>query len=589
MYGAAVDGPDRPRSRGGDGRRTGNGEEYRAVARFGAGGVRRTWLAALVLVGLVVGGIAFAVAGPTAVEPSSSPGSAALGSAAPGSEAPAGSPTGGVTVLPDLAILGEPPPTRPIPLDAGWLRWLDPGSGTLIGGAEPNEGGARLAFADSAGRAVQICTTTTPVGVGLVTAVDMCAFDSRGALMWRTPIVALQVAGGVTVGVPILLDATVSRDGGWCWLVAAVRSPDTWSVTVYRVDLQNRTVAASREIRRIPVDSTGGGRVPTAEGWLVDPNIEIQPVIRASPDGSQLSVTMSAVDLTRRPEVLAKQERVVVDATLAPGSQIVVHFPIGGARDLACDPARAAWATEQHYFSICSQPLENGAAQPFVRIEHRGYITRDVAVGLSVPAGGLADDHASWLLDAQHGVLFRWSPVGQRLSSLDLATRAGRTVSVDPGMPLDPAGAPWPTTGFPAGPLVWAQLAQPDAATPPRLVGSPDGGVLYALGLARERASAAPRSVVWVMDAVGLAALKRWDAPGPVDQIALGPGGAELIELISPAEPASGGGPVSDWTTAAWFVDARSGQPLEVVGRLRGPGSLPPSLLPASVDNLAGF
>lgn len=582
MYGAAVDGPDRPGSRGGDGRRTENGEEYRAVTRFGAGGGRGTGLALLGLVGLVVGGIAFAVAGPTAVEPSSSPDSAL------GSEAPVASPTSGATVLPDVAILGSPPPTRPVPLDAGWLSWLDPVTGALIASGDPSEDGARLAFADTAGRAVQVCTTTTPVGLGLVTAVDLCVFDSRGDLVSRTAIAALKVVGAVTVGAPILLDATISRDGGWCWLVAAVRSPDAWSVTVYRVDLRDRSVASTREIRRIPVDRTGGG-VPSPDGWLVDAYTEIQPVIRASPNDSQLSVTMTAVDLTRRLGLLVKRERVVLDSALDAGSPIDVRFPVWGASDRACDPTRAAWATEQHYLSICSQPLENGYAQPFVRVENPDDMTRDVAVGPSVPAGGLAADRSSWLLDARRGVLFRWSSVGLTLSSLDLATRAGTTVSVDPGMQVGPGGAPWPSTGFPAGPLVWAHLAQADAASPPRLAGSSDGSVLYALGLVRDPGITAPRAVVWAIDPIGLLAFRRWDAPGPVDQLSLAPGGSELIELISPAPPASSSGPISDWTTAAWFVDATAGQPLEVVGRLHGPGLSLPALLPASADTLLGF
>ena len=583
MYGARVDRPERPSSPDPDCRRTETGEAYEAVARLGTTGGRGMSLVLLALVGIGGAAIAFAVAGPTAVGPSSSPGNAVQGS-----KPPLGSPGLGPTAIPAFAILGDPAPTRAIPLDAGWLRWLDPTSGTLIGGAEPNEDGAQLAFTDTAGRAVQICTTTTPVGQGLVTAVDLCAFDNRGTLASKTPIASLLVVGSVATATPILIDATVSRDGGWCWLVAAVRSPDAWSVTIYRVDLQNRESVAAREIRRIPVDSGGGG-VPTAAGWLVGQNAEIQPVIRASPDGSKFSVTMTETDATRRLGVLAKQERVVMDAALPPGSPIDVRFPVGGGRDLACDPTRAAWATDQLYFSICSQPLENGDTHPFVRIENPGEIPRDVTVGLSVHAGGLAADESSWLLDARRGVLFRWSSVSLTLSSLDVATDAGATVSIDPGLQIGLGGAPWPITGFPAGPLVWAQLAQPDAGTPSRLVGSSDGSALYALGLVRDAGSVARRSVIWPIDAVGLSPLGRWDAPGSVDQLSLGPAGGELIELISPPGRAPGSGPISDWTTAAWFVDAHSGQPLEVAGRLRGSWVFPPALLPASADALAGF
>ena len=561
--------------------------DYRAGGRLGdAGGRPRAvvfGIVAIVAAGLVLSRIAPNGSGPD-------PSNAAL---APTAGSPL-SPTPTPTEFPAVATFGGPPPTRAVPMDAGWLRWLDPASGTLVGDSEPADGGAGLAFADTRGQAIQVCSTTTPVGRGLVTAADLCAFDDHGALNSRTPIVTLHVVGAVTLRNPILMDAAASLDGRWFWLVAALRLPDAWSVTVYRVDLQTRAVAGSRETRRIPVDRAGGGQV-SPEGWLVAASSEIRPVIRVSPGGSQLSVTMTETVYGRLDE-LAQHERVVIDSGLDPGSRISVHTPVGGARDLACDSGHGAWATEEHYVTICNYAVD----QPFARIETPTDMTYDVALGRSSAPLVILAEGGSWMLDARRGVLYRWSSWGLTLSRLDVATQVETTVSFDPEVPVN--GVPWPVNGSPQapfdpglGPLVWTQLAQPVAAAPAQLAGSSDGSVLYALGLINLPGVTGPHSVVWAVDAIRLTSLGRWDAPGPIDQLALAPRGRELVELVSPASNwiglpnPSSSGPISDWTTAAWFVDAKTGLPLEVVGRLRGPGYRLPALLPASVDTLVGF
>ena len=101
----------------------------------------------------------------------------------------------------------------------------------------------------------------------------------------------------------------------------------------------------------------------------------------------------------------------------------------------------------------------------------------------------------------------------------------------------------------------------------------------------------AGHAVVWVVDGATLAPLARWDAPGPVDKIALGPGGGPLVELVTPeVGPASASrGPVPDWVTPLWFVDEGSGLPLEIIGQLRGPGSVAPVLLAPVAGTFAGF
>ena len=591
MYGLRVDRHERTEGAETDLDRLPPDTGYRARARLGQTGVRRVRIVIAAIVMVIGAGIAFSIGGSEEARPSASPGSV-VGTSSPRPSASRVTPT--PAPLPAFAILGSPPPTRPVPLGAGWLRWLDPVTGDLGGDAGPAGGGeSTLTFVDSGGRAVQLCTSTEVDGASFTTDVNLCMFDERGTEVGRDRIATLtSVLLVVTTDAPALrpvqLDATVSRDGRWLWFVSAVRGAAAWTVDLWRVDLRTRTLDGSREARLIPITRSGRDLL-TPDDWLVRPSTSIWPVVRASPNGSQLSVTLTAITALVSETGLIQQERLVLDSALDPTSPIMVALPVRETSDLACSPSSAAFATERHYLSICRRPEANGDSTPFVRVESPDDMIRDVAVGPVIRAeDGMIRD-SSWLLDAGRGILYRWSPVRRTLTRLDVATRAGTTVILDPQP--GPAGADWPTQGVEDGLMVWSHLDQATDQSPgPQLAGSADGRVLYALGLLDRPsfvAGSPPRSMMWVLDAESLSVIDRWDPPGPVDQIALAPGGGPLIE-ISPPMPGSPDSPL-EFTTALWFVDQTTGDPLEVLGQLPGPGGAWPILIQPSVQALAGF
>jgi hypothetical protein len=561
---------------------------YRARARLGQTGVRRVQFAIVAIVTVIGAGIAFSIGGFGEAGPSASPGSAE-GTTSPSASRPAPTPT----ALPALAILGSPPPTRPVPLSAGagGLRWLDPVTGALIGDARPGDRGPKLTFVDSVGRAVQVCTSATVDGSSLMTDVELCTFDERGTAVGRDRIVTLtsELFADVSLDYSgleaVQLDATVSRDGRWLWLVSAVRGPATWAVDLWRIDLRTRTLDGSREVRAIPI-GTPGVDAPSADGWLVDATTVIWPVVRASPNGSQLSVSLTAYSLGESETSSFQQERLMLDSALGPTSPITAAFPHGEARDLVLDPSRAAWATERHYLSISRYHGDDDDFQPFVRIENPDDMTRDVAVGPVIRAeDGMIRD-SSWLLDAGRGILYRWIPASRTLTRLDVATRAGTTVILDPEP--GPGAADWPAKGADDGLMAWSHLAPArDGGPGPQLAGSADGRVLYALGFLdwpQIEAGPPPRSMVWVLDAESLSVIEAWDPPGPVDEIALGPGGRPLLQISWVTS-----GIFDVMTTGLWFVDQNTGRPLEVVGQLGSLGGGRAWLIQPSVQTLAGF
>ena len=575
--------------------RTPRDHGYRADARLRQASSNRTRGTILGLVAIIASGFAFSILKPEGLDPAPSRTGLAGGPVATSlGHAP--------TPVAALAVLGQPAPRRPVPMMAGWLQWLDPLTGALMGDAAPPEAGATsLTFVDAAGEAVQVCVAPAQNGPDLTVEVHLCSFLASGHERDEIPIATFHTplffpAFDRSVGiVPLQLDATVSRDGRWLWLASAALVNDhTWAVEVRRVDLASDAVIATRTIREIPVREFGL-QPPSAEGWLLESGWLLRPVIRASPDGAELSLTLTASDPTAVETGLLRQERVVIPSSLDPNTAISVAFPSGGPSDLACDPTRASWATERHYLTLCSHQESDRSLQPFVRIESPDDMTRDVAVGTTIPESVAAFDDSSWLLNARTGRLYRWAPEALQLSSLDVATRAGTTVILAPaGLP--PAGGiETPAGGVAAdGQLDWTQLTPAGAsAAGLQLAGSGDGRYLYATARPPRagfggRLVVPPRSVVWVIEAATNRLLGRGDAPAEIDQIALAPGGGPLLEMLTPTLQ-EGPGLVTDWVEPVWFVDQATGQTLEVAGQVRGPGTLPGTLLPPLVGRLAGF
>ena len=503
------------------------------------------------------------------------------------------------TALPRLGILGAPLPERPIPMLAGWLRWLDPRTGEFQGDPLPADlADQTLTFADAAGNVVQVCTTQATRGGSLVVSVDICAYDADGRQRTHVPVTALRPdplprLDGEVGGAPFAIDADVDRRGRWLWIASSVHLPDGWDVSVHRVDLAAMTPAGSRQLRFIPTTAPPAG--PLDRKWHVANSSTVRPVVRASPDGSRLSVTITEMLAPGVSVGLLQQERMTFDASLESSLPLDVVFAVGTPSDIACDASRAGWATDHHYLTLCRFSETNGDVQPFVRIESPLYLTRDVAIGPLIPAADQTVDDSAWLLDANRGVLHRWSFLHHTITTFDVETRAGTTVALDLSGP-PPQTGDWPRSVPGSGPMVWTSLDGGAVASSSalRLAGSADGTVLYALGIVPVDYGGFVQlgSTVAVIDARTDRLVARWDSPGPADQLALAPGGGPLIEFATPRLPQASPtrrGPVLDWTTQAWFVDQRTGTPLEVLGELHGPGATIPVLLPPVVAAFAGF
>lgn len=503
------------------------------------------------------------------------------------------------TVWPLIARFGASGQTRPVPFDAGRIQWMDPATGLTGGQGEPPGLVSNRTFVDGQGRAVSLCLEQKDERDLRRTTIRLCLRDEYGAIA-GDPIVAAELVspnvlhpaydlGGPP---PIALDATVSRDGRWLWLISTVRT-EHWEVAATRIDLATRRANGYRILREIPIDGLTGG-TPEIHGWLVPREAIVEPVVRASPDGARLSVTLDARSVTG---VVFQRERIVVEASLDAATDVEVAFPVLGASDAACTSGAAAWATDAHFLTLCAHAESNGKTQAFIRVEDPNDMTRDIAIGPSLaPAiGGESPVSAdsAWLLNGARGLLYRWVPSSRTLTMIDVATRAGTTLTIDGSG--SPAAAPWPTADD-AEAGAWSPLTtRPDGTSDGRLVGRSDGRVIYLLGSSSQGPVSNPTPTapsIWAVDASTLRILARWSAPAPVDQMVLSPGDEALVMIETPRALVTapvGPGPVADWNTSAWFVDARTGAPIEVLGQLRGPGFATLALLQPSAAAFAGF
>lgn len=521
---------------------------YRVGARISIGDASGMRLAGGVAVTVVLVGFVFSLLGGLGPTPPELPVAPAPSRAA-------------ATSLPRVIFFGEAP-TRPVPVSGGGLRWLDPATGTMSGDVytAPRSG----LFVDAEGRGLCVCVELPWADGRVVSRVTLRRYAADGEEVARTTLFELESVQRGGFGDPVSVQAAMALDGRTLWIAHAVRSSERWDLGVARVDVASMAVVATRSLPSIALPAPDAGTpIVTAQGWQVHQKSSVSVGIRVSPDGSRIAVlTGLQADLRANAGVPAYQEaRYDLDAALAPDDPIGVAVSPHDASLDPCDSQLSAWATASHFVTICSRP-DGAAIQPFVRIQAAGDIEREVTVG---PPVGSPD--TEWLLDGANGALYRWSTLAHVFTRLDVRSRTMMTLALDwAKVGTGDLGAwPGPTGEDPP----WAPLAGPfPAARPPRMVGSADGSVIYALGyrsaadgIGEDRMAS---TGIWVLDARRGQLVARWAPEAWYDQIGFSPGWERLVTIAQAGMDATGA--AADWSSSLRFHDERSGRVLELLG-----------------------
>ncbi|HEX5148231.1 MAG TPA: hypothetical protein VFW02_04045, partial [Candidatus Limnocylindrales bacterium] len=468
---------------------------YRVGARISVGDAGRTRLAGAVALGIILTGIALAAIGPLLPQLPEIP-------IAPVPSRAAASP------LPAVAILRPPATTRFVPVAAGGLRWLDPATGSMSGDAYTSPRGSM--FVDALGHGLCVCLEIPWSDGAQVTRVTLRRYSSAGEEVDRATLYELAAVDRRVAGPTIQVDAAISPDGAHLWIAHSVLGEAAWEIGVDRVDLATMSVDAARVVDSIPVPASAeAGVIATPGGWAMDARSAVRATIRVSPDGARVAIVESVfTDPDLAPDVPPFQQgRLVVDSRLGadlPEAAVPAH----DAGSDTCDSELSGWATDGHFVTICNRPAGDGV-QPYVRIEDGAEPGREVTVG---PPVGTND--SEWLLDNRQGVLYRWSTFAHVFSRLDVPSGRVTTVTLEQARAGVGDLGVWPAGGARDW-SPWAPLAGPDVfVRPPRMVGSENGTLIYALGY-RSVADAlrddrVASTGIWVLDAARTELVAHW-------------------------------------------------------------------------------
>jgi len=468
------------------------------------------------------------------------------------------------TRLPVLTVATAGSPGERFPVLSGGLRWLDAGTGSMSGQSTV-WGGSGWIFAGSDATALCVCYDSPWSQDGTVERVTVVRYDAGGHETSRT--VAEELASTLRSWDAILRDVAVAPDRAALYLAAAIRDNDGWAVSLDTIDLDRAAAGAGAkrlDLGRVADQSTGV--------------IMGDPTVRVSPDGRRIRVSVHYAPRRSVDIQMPWTEQVWLVDLDASGGPAVRQLPDRATNDPGrCDGE--AWATNTEYVVLCRQTVGD-SRRPVVRVEDVDGTQVEHQLG-----DAIGRDDLDWLVDAAAGVVYRWSRYSHALARLDV--RTGDVVSRSLGSSADeiaavqPAGGPWPDSRG-GGPASWAQLLPASSLGHPRLVGSRDGSLLYAIGMRSTTGdlSSGPLQAstgIWVFDARTLALLARWPSAAMYDEIGLTPDGRYV--LAAGLEGVTADGRVADWASSLTFHDALSGSIAEQIGDIVGPEGFPVTFL----------
>lgn len=523
---------------------------YRAAARIESRSGRRGRFLAI-LFGLVVVGWGAIVLGSGPVDR----GAHATGSGPSGVRSgPLGSRS--PTFPPNVVILDPRVPTAWLPVQLAGLHFLDPRGGALEPAAPVTW--LQFPFATADGGAVCVCIDPG-AETDAASILHAMSFLAPGALVQDLivdPWLELGGADGVAIEAHQI-------PGGQAFVVAsAIERGGTWSVRLDWLD------AATGDRTSTVIDTIAGAT------WTAD---TVVMRLAIAPDGRRLRLWLGADPIGDPSASPGSPPRIwtvpILDREFGPAESRDEPTP---SLPPYC-PAEA-WASPTTFVRLCQADRDDGsgAVRTTLRIDAGAGRFAQVEIG-----DGLPEDPTGWLIDGARGVVFGWYAMSHRIVRVDVAS--GTLTDRYPGrgsanlLDVTPEAPVWPAR---TGTAVW----QPFAGALAPLVGSPDGSVVYAIGLMPnpDAIGVVPEAStgIWAFDASSLALIGHWAPAATYDTLALTADGATLVGFGNPTddEVARFGshGPL------VVFHDAHDGTVLSVLrGLATGLGGFPQPLAPS--------
>jgi hypothetical protein len=528
-------------------------DRYEVRARIAPPPSRGPKLLALALAVILAGWGGLTLADRLGGSPAASPTASRFGSAA------ATLPAAIHSVIPTLAPGVTYPPVveafepsrlpERIPILRDGLVWLDPFDDLVDKDLGPVPQAWPFVLSD--GRTVCVCIAADKGGPQRIEVID---FDSFGG-----ELSDLSVPFDATAG-PEPMDAVIAPDGRSVIVAAASAAPGGGAISLWRIP-----VAPSGTIER--------RTIPGIDLSPVGDLANVQLRLALTPDGGTLRVAL---------------DELTDDLSLVPGAELAWLLDVSGGRLGAAKPdprvdstpgpcPLQAWATDDDYVQICRS---NQAIDIYVQSTKRPSSQEEV----SPVAPG---EDIGWLVDGTPGVVYGWSATGHRLIRLDVRSRS--FFERELGGPLEPSARPAETAAPTQrlGLAHWQPLRPAWDSTQSPVVGSPDGAILYGVGLATSSPASEPTTIaptgIWAFDAASMAIVGHWAPIATYTSLGETADGRLLIALGTalPDEAAFG----SEGTEIT-YVARDDGAPVLLARRVDTTLGWPPMLLP--ITPLAG-
>jgi hypothetical protein len=451
------------------------------------------------------------------------------------------------TPLPQLQwFTGSEAPLDDVLLEAGHIRRLELANARLMDDALALPGRDLLLPAPRGGT-ICLCWQGSRFDSDDERRLDLVRRDSDEREISRTTITAIDgLDRREPPDGPTRITIEPSPDGRFAYLGRATRSATRWQVSLDVIDLDAESIVDTVDLIAGP--SVGSARIVSIAA----------PQLRVAPDGRHLLISAGVVrdpligpGSTSRAWIIELDDRRIGRIVEADA---IVDWPPG-----SCD--WIDFATSELIAQGGCVVQTEGADQ---RFEIRRHDLQGRDLGSLVVASWRARS-GELLLDATRGIAYAWDQDSHAIGSVDLLDGVER--SVYSAVDVNPPGAvlsigPRPTAGRPT---TWADGRSTIEGRGPRtLVGSPDGLLLYAVGVGSVPEAS---SGVWVFDAQTLETVERWPAAAAYTSIALLENGRWLAAIGRPGVT-SDGNPAS-WGTSLTVHDATTGRPVLVVGDLR--------------------
>lgn len=468
---------------------------------------------------------------------------------------PSGEPRTLVSPLPALQRDDAFAPGQPLPLLAGGLRWLDPLTGRLSG--TPYEGFRGAPFVMADGAVLCVCLDRPWTQSGAIVRVSLVRETGPNEPTTSIQVLELQTNVDEPFGDAIVVEPAISPDDSTVYLATIVREVDGVGARVFAVD------AASGEI---------GGKadvpLPAGEGGPV------LPIVRVSPDGRGLLLTVWSTTIGQDPREAWAPHAFAISVGPNDPSDIGPPVAVEPLSPQTSGPFcfGEAYVATGTYGALCDW---TGANPPRLSLQVKD--ARDFRRSFSMPA--TLTSALDVQVDAEGGRVFVWSFERRAIARLDVASgevtsRAyGFGDSVASISPTEPR--PYPVTD----PVRWVNMrSASEAFGGHKLLGSPDGLVLFAIGGGSKGLADLPASTgVWVIDADTLDLVDVWAPAAYYHDIALTFDGEYVVALgLSGVNEAGASAP---WPPSITYHRAQNGRVVELIGSIDGLAGWTPVLL----------